>query len=265
MKNKTSKNDIFRKDYDKIRQIQPRVPSESPKAPSSRSYARKPNEKNRKRRSGFASLVPRAISVFLALLIGFVSGLGCGRVFRERENSVNIDLKAIDPPSWIEQDFIRKNIFSRPDVTIKKINNIVIHYLANPNTSARNNRNFFDSLADQNPQEPGDSRSSHFIVGLEGEIIQCIPLSEAAYANAPRNFDTISIEVCHPDETGRFNPETYDSLVKLTARLCQELDLSSNDLLRHYDIVDKDCPKYFVEHEDAWKQFKKDVKKAIKK
>ena len=33
-------------------------------------------------------------------------------------------------------------------------------------------------------------------------MIQCIPVSEMAYAAAPRNNDTISIETCHPDESG---------------------------------------------------------------
>ena len=29
--------------------------------------------------------------------------------------------------------------------------------------------------------------------------------------------------------------------------------------IRHYDVTGKDCPKYFVEHEDAWVQFRQDV------
>ena len=102
------------------------------------------------------------------------------------------------------------------------------------------------------------------MVGLEGEVIQCIPVSEMAYAAAPRNNDTISIETCHPDESGAYNEATYESLVKLTAALCTQLKLDENDLMRHYDINGKVCPKYFVDDEAAWKQFKKDVKTAIK-
>ena len=168
-------------------------------------------------------------------------------------------------PSWIEQDFIRKNLFSRPDVTLKRVDNIVIHYVANKGSSAAANRSYFDNLADQDPQKSGTVGGSHFIVGLEGEILQIIPLSEVTYAAAPRNFDTLSIEVCHPDDTGEFNPKTYDSLVRLTAWLCEELELSSKDLIRHHDVSGKNCPKYYVENEDAWKQFKKDVKEAMKK
>ena len=36
-------------------------------------------------------------------------------------------------------------------------------------------------------------------------------------------------------------------------------------MIRHYDVTGKICPKYFVEHEDAWEQFKADVKVQIQK
>lgn len=31
--------------------------------------------------------------------------------------------------------------------------------------------------------------------------------------------------------------------------------LQSQDVIRHYDVTGKICPKYFVEHEDQWKEF----------
>lgn len=202
--------------------------------------------------------------ILLALVIGLSAGFGAGWLRWDYEKPYTVDLKAVEVPKWVKQDFIRKNIFSRPDVSLKRVNNIVIHYVANPGKSAIQNRNYFDSLADQDPNAPGQSASAHFIVGLEGEVIQCIPVSEMAYAAAPRNNDTISIETCHPDATGAYTTATYNSLVKLTASLCVQLKLNENDLLRHYDINGKNCPKYFVENGAAWKQFKKDVKAAIK-
>ena len=50
----------------------------------------------------------------------------------------------------------------------------------------------------------------------------------------------------HPAADGKFTDETYDSLVKLTAWLCKQLDLSPKDVIRHYDVTGKACPKYFV-------------------
>lgn len=218
----------------------------------------------RRRRNIVSRLLPILLPV-LILIIGCGTGLGIGYLVWGRQRPYTIDLGAIQTPDWIEQKLLRKNIFSRPDVTMREVNNIVVHYVGNPGTSAEANQRYFDSLADQDPQKSGTSSSSHFIVGLEGEIIQCIPIREIAYANAPRNNDTVSIEVCHPDETGQFTDASYDALVKLTAWLCGELELDEKDVIRHYDINGKSCPKDFVDDTDAWKQFRKDVKAAIKK
>ena len=203
-------------------------------------------------------------AVFMALVVGVLAGLGGGYYVWGWERPYTVDLKAVEVPDWVKQEFIRKNIFSRPDVRRRKINNIVLHYVANPGSSAEGNRNYFDSLADQDSQKGGTSTSSHFIVGLEGEVIQCIPINEIAYANAPRNEDTLSIEVCHPDDTGKYSDATYESVVRLTAWLCTQLKLKSSDVVRHYDINGKLCPKYYVEHEEEWKQLRKDIDAAMK-
>ncbi len=97
------------------------------------------------------------------------------------------------------------------------------------------------------------------IVGLEGEVVQCLPLNELAYAVRSRNPDTISIEVCHPDETGKFSDVTYNTLVKLTAWLLQQEHLTPDHVIRHFDCDGKACPLYYVEHEDAWNKLKQDI------
>ena len=204
------------------------------------------------------------LTLLLVLVLGAGAGLGGGYYLWGWERPYTVDLKAVEVPDYVEQDFIRKNIFSRPDVGRQKVDKIVIHYVANPGSTARNNRDYFDSLADQDPQKSGSSASSHFVVGLEGEVIQCIPVNEIAYANAPLNNTTVAIEVCHPDDSGKFNDATYESLVDLTAFLCRQLKLKPGDVIRHYDGNEKLCPKYYVEHEDAWERFQKDVKAAMK-
>ena len=152
-------------------------------------------------------------------------------------------------------ELLTPNSFSRPQIATEKITGIVIHYVANPGTTAMANRSYFEGLKDS--QET--YASSHFIVGLEGEIVQCVPTSEVAYASNSRNNDTVSIEVCHPDETGKFNDTTYDALVWLTGWLCEYLQVPPENVIRHYDVTGKLCPLYYVEHEDAWLQFKADV------
>lgn len=169
---------------------------------------------------------------------------------------VNVDASEPD----IDVQLLDVNPYSRPGIESNGITGIVIHYTANPGSTAQENRDYFNGL--QYSQET--SASSNFIVGLAGEIIQCVPTWEVAYASNDRNYDTVSIEVCHPDETGKFTNKTYRSLVQLTAWLCVKFDLTEDDVIRHYDVTGKNCPKYFVEHEDAWADFKVNVGLAIR-
>lgn len=156
-------------------------------------------------------------------------------------------------------DLLSVNEYSRPGITLAQVRGIVIHYTANPGSSAKANRDYFEGLKEAQTTKA----SSHFIIGLDGEIIQCIPSTEISYASNDRNKDTLSIECCHPDETGQFNASTYQSMVDLTGWLCQRFGLTSQDVIRHYDVTGKLCPKYFVEHADAWEQFRADVDAKI--
>ena len=161
--------------------------------------------------------------------------------------------EALKPDFTVE--LLTVNDYSRPGISSGTIHNIVIHYTANPGSTAQENRDYFEGLKDSHTT----MASSHFIIGLGGEVIQCVPTSEIAYASNDRNYDTVSIECCHPDETGKFTNDTYRSMVRTTAWLCSKFGLTGKDVIRHYDITGKICPKYFVEHADAWDTFKSDV------
>ena len=162
-----------------------------------------------------------------------------------------LKLAVTEIPDWIDQQIIDVDGDSRRGVPLKDIRDIVVHYVGNPGTTARQNRDYYAN--------PSSEVSSHFIIGLDGEIIQCIPLYEKSSASNYRNKDTISIEVCHPDASGKFTDAAYESLVKLTAWLCDVCGLDESHIIRHYDITGKQCPLYFVTHEDVWEQFKRDV------
>ena len=165
-----------------------------------------------------------------------------------------------ETPDWITVELLPLNEFSRPGTPLEEVNGIVIHYVGNPGTTAAQNHSFFTNLA-----QTGETyASSHFLVGLDGEVLQNVPLNEVAYCSNQRNDDTISIECCHPDKTGKFYDSTYQTLVNLCAYLCVEFDLKPDDVIRHYDVTGKICPKYFVDYPEKWEDFHKDVKKAIK-
>ncbi len=157
-------------------------------------------------------------------------------------------------PEW-EEDFLTPNEYSRPGDALTEVKNIFVHYTANPGTSAAQNRSYFEQLKDTHER----GASAHFIIGYEGEIIQCVPLDEIAYAVLTRNEDSISIECCYKEKDGSFTQETYDSLIKLLAWLTDTYGLDEEDILRHYDCGGKKCPLYYTEHPDAWEKLKEDV------
>ena len=161
----------------------------------------------------------------------------------------------VEVPDFVNVNLLTPNPHSRPQLPLEKVNGIVVHYVANPCSTARENRNYFESLKDQDET----SVSSHFVIGLEGEVVQCVPLDEIAYAVQTRNYDSISIECCYVSEDGSFTKATYDSLISLLAWLTDTYGLDTDHILRHYDCGGKKCPLYYTEHEDAWVQLKADV------
>lgn len=159
-------------------------------------------------------------------------------------------------PDWVDIQLIDIHDMARRGEKLEDVKSIVIHYVGNAGTTAQNNRNYFNTK--------GVDVSSHFVVGLNGEIIQCIPLDEKSSASNHRNKDTISIEVCHPDKSGKFSDDSYNALVKLAAWLYNICELSEEDIIRHYDVTGKLCPLYYAQNQDAWDRLKEDIISAAK-
>ncbi len=158
----------------------------------------------------------------------------------------------------ISEQFLTMNEYSRPGLSLTDTPQyIVIHYTANPGSTAQNNRDYFENLKDTQQTYA----SAQFVIGLEGEIIQCVPCDEMAYCSNSLNEICISIEMCHPDEWGNFNDATYNNCVYLVAHLMNYYHMDMDQLIRHYDVTGKNCPRYFVEHEDRWEVFKGYVEK----
>lgn len=193
------------------------------------------------------------VSLVMLLVILLVSHFI--KVRTKEETVMAYDVKYVaDAPDY-RVELLDINEYSRPGTALSAVHGIVIHYTANPGTTAEQNRSYFQNLKDT-----GETyASSHFVIGIEGEIVQCVPCNEIAYASNDRNEDTISIECCIPDETGKFSEATYQSLVELVTWLMGRYGLGTNDVIRHYDVTGKECPKYYVENETEWFQFKEDL------
>lgn len=220
-----------------------------------------------------------AIIALVLFLAGFISGCcvgrgrgaargadtengagGAGTSVKQQQQKSNIPA-GITLPDYVQEDLLPVNPYSRCGDKLQRVNAVVIHYVGNPNTTAWQNRSYFENLATTRDT----SASSNLIVGLEGEALLCVPLDEVAYCSNDRNYDTVSIEFCHPDADGKPTQDTYDTLVKLAAWLCDLYGLDVEEgIIRHYDVTGKQCPVYFVQNAAEWTQFKADVAAAMK-
>jgi N-acetylmuramoyl-L-alanine amidase len=169
----------------------------------------------------------------------------------------------------ITENYLTPNPFSRPKKNLIGVKGIVIHWVGNPQTTAAQNRNYFESLKNQNSAKDPVYASAHFLIGLQGEIIQCLVESETAYHVGAKQYNekflkklsaypnncTIGIELCHIDWEGKFTSVTLSSAKELIHDLCGRYDLECGDIYRHFDITGKNCPLYFVKHQQKWDDF----------
>ncbi len=203
----------------------------------------------RKKKQKHRLIIPIAVILTITFLC-------CLIYFLTKPDGITIaELKKVDIPEYVDEQLLPIGS-SRKGIELNSVKNIVIHYVGNPGTTAQQNHDYFGN--------EGTTVNSHFIVGLRGEIIQCVPIYERSVASNHRNKDTISIEVCHPDSGGKFNTATRNSLIKLTAWLCKTCKLDSSDVIRHYDVTGKLCPLYYVENEEAWEDLIRDINVYIK-
>jgi N-acetylmuramoyl-L-alanine amidase len=177
----------------------------------------------------------------------------------------------------VKDELLTINKFSRSGSKIDCVKAIVIHWLANPMQTADTCRNFFEDRKNGTTGFGG----AHYIVGLSGEIIRCIPENEVAYhvgsdmvdpvsgkiytdrcrlqlTTGNPNSVTIGVEHCHTDWQGEMREETYNSSIELVAELCLKYKLDPRtDVLLHKEVVGwKNCNKWFVDHPKDWEEYK---------
>jgi len=177
------------------------------------------------------------------------------------------------------------NKVPRPQTKLDHIWAIVVHYPAVPKQAASTVRNYWNN--EKNPVG-----SAHYIVDLNGTILQTIPDNEKAYHVGSSTIDPLSkkvytdkareifgqyasnpetmspnrcsigIEMCIIDGKGHYSDETYNASVELIATLCKKYDLDPlTKVITHHDVVGwKDCPLYFVNNPDEFEIFKQKIK-----
>ena len=128
---------------------------------------------------------------------------------------------------------------------------ICVHYTGDPGASADRLALFFTT-------NPNAETSSQYVVGMEGELIRCLPDNEQAYAATGNNKNVIHIEVCHPDKSGKFTEKSIAALSELVPYLMKKYGIDSNNVVRHYDLTGKHCPMYYVDN-TRWEELKQRI------
>lgn len=136
---------------------------------------------------------------------------------------------------------------------------LVLHYTANNGDTALSNCKYF-SGANRNA-------SSHYFVDEKGVYRSVRDMNVAWHCGSTngykhkycRNTNSIGIEMCsRKDKNGKFyiKEETIVNAIELTKQLMKKYNIPIENVLRHYDVTGKICPRPFVENLEDWKQFK---------
>ena len=99
-------------------------------------------------------------SIVIILLTVVVIALSIKSAEAEAQRKKELEKYIENPPGYTQQ-LLTVNAFSRPGTELEEVNGVVIHYTANPGTTAMQNRNYFEGLKDSKSTKA----SSHFIIG----------------------------------------------------------------------------------------------------
>lgn len=147
---------------------------------------------------------------------------------------------------------------------LEQIKYIVIHFTANDGDTARNNLNYFASNTVK--------ASAHFFVD-EMEVCASVPVENIAWHCGGKkyfgvsplfygvcyNSNSIGVELCSRQfEDGKFYflDRTVENAARLVADLMEKYNVPIDRVIRHYDVVGKNCPAPFVD-KDEWANFLK--------
>ncbi len=131
---------------------------------------------------------------------------------------------------------------------------IVIHYTGNNGDTDENNGKYFANNIVQ--------ASAHYFVDSDS-ITQSVPDNYVAwsvggkkYSNSGgklygkcTNSNSISIELCDDVKNGIIYPsaKTIQNALELVEMLMNKYSIPKDNVIRHYDVNGKPCPKYWVE------------------
>lgn len=149
---------------------------------------------------------------------------------------------------------------------------LVLHYVGAQGSAEANARYYGNSVV---------GASAHYFVGHASEgaaVYASVAEADTAWHCGRtdgkyrhprcRNANSIGIELCcHQDKTGRWyiDPETVAAAVELARDIVARYGIPEANVLRHYDVTGKLCPRPWVEDTAAWEDFKRRVFVPVEK
>ena len=140
---------------------------------------------------------------------------------------------------------------------------LVLHYVGATGNAEANARYYGSS--------PGIGASAHYFVdhGPTAQVWASVPEGDTAWHCGKsggnyrhptcRNANSIGIEMCchqRPDGSWYIDPETVDTAVELSRDIMARYGIPVGNVLRHYDVTGKLCPRPWVDDPRAWEAFK---------
>ncbi|QII50661.1 N-acetylmuramoyl-L-alanine amidase [Bacillus paralicheniformis] len=171
----------------------------------------------------------------------------------------------------VVKNYVKVNQYTRPGLKMSGVKGIVMHWTATPGASALNERNYFNGtcIADKR------YASAHYFVDRK-EAQHIIPENEVAYhahdqnrcyvsfLKPNANTKSISVEMC-VEKDGKIHSETVQNAAELVADLCKRYGLSTDRIVRHYDVTNKNCPAPWVSDSSQLTAFRKKVDSLLGK
>ena len=144
---------------------------------------------------------------------------------------------------------------------------LVVHFTANDGDNATNNGKYFKNNVVK--------ASAHYFVD-DDTVVQSVEECYVAYAVGGKklngtkgakyhgvctNYNSISMELCDTVKDGKYNvsAKTRANAIELAKDIVKRHNIDKDHVIRHYDVTGKMCPKYYVEDESAWLDFKDDI------
>lgn len=188
-----------------------------------------------------------------------------GYPFEEMDNDEPISCLSNNSNFTIIDNLTTRNFTDYNNIS--RIKYIVIHYTANNGDTAFGNSKYFKStyrgasahyFVDKKSiyrSVKDEDISWHCGGGIQGS-------SGHSYYKLCTNTNSIGIELCskkYSNGTYYFEEQTIINCQLLVMYLMDKYNISSSNVIRHFDVTGKLCPKPFIDNNSAWETFKNNL------